>query len=246
MKTIEIKDFIVIKILELNEEQSVCFVDSYNEKYFYRDDNNRIYAHQSTYIFYYHLYFQKAKIIYRGHLDALEKAIYKLHKQLTLKIDRAKKEAFKIIDIPNFITIKIVEINNIDCTYYVESYSDEYFYADEDNFLKTYTRDRISFTLTLDIPFTIDNINVEHLENEIYRLHKELTKGKIPRSERKKPYYAIAPDFTLRRFTELYDNLDNRHYRACNYFTSESQAREFASKMQEYLMELWKEEMEKK
>lgn len=180
MKTIEIKDFIVIKILELNEEQSACFVDSYNEKYFYRDDNNRIYAHQSTYIFYYHLYFQKAKIIYRGHLDALEKAIYKLHKQLTLKIDRAKKEAFKIIDIPNFITIKIVEINNIDCTYYVESYSDEYFYIDEDNLLETYTCYNISHPLSIDIPTTISVFGLKRLEKAIKNLHKKLKKDEIP------------------------------------------------------------------
>ena len=90
MKEIKIEDFITIRILELNKENCVCFVDDFNEKYFYRDDNNRIYAHQSTYIFYYHLYFQKAKIIYRGHLDDLEKAIYRLHEQLIIKIPRAE------------------------------------------------------------------------------------------------------------------------------------------------------------
>ena len=65
----------------------------------------------------------------------------------------------------------------------------------------------------------------------------------IPRAKIKEVFYVIAPDFTIRRFTELNDNLDNRHYSAYNYFTSESQAIKFASKAQDYIIELWKEEL---
>lgn len=39
MKTIEIEDFIKIKILDLNSEDCVYFVEKYNEKYFYMKDN---------------------------------------------------------------------------------------------------------------------------------------------------------------------------------------------------------------
>ena len=38
----------------------------------------------------------------------------------------------------------------------------------------------------------------------------------------------------------------NTLYRTYNYFTSKSQAREFASKMKDYLIKLWKEKMGKK
>ncbi|CAM3401200.1 hypothetical protein [Pseudostreptobacillus hongkongensis] len=150
MKKIEIEDFITIKILELNKEYYVCFIDSYNEKYFYIDDNNRIYTHQSTNIFYYHLYFQKAKLIYSGHLDDLEKAIYKLHKQLTFKIDRAT-------------------------------------------------------------------------ENQ--------------------DYYFISSKFKVERITDFRGLYSTSHYKSYNYFLTENQAKRFASKMKDYLIELWKEEL---
>lgn len=155
------------------------------------------------------------------------------------------EEQIKIIEIPDFLKVKIVKINNKHCAYYVEDYSNEYFYADEDDFLKTYTRDRISFTLTLDIPFTISVINVEHLENAINKLHKELTKDKIPRAEKEQKYYVINSDFGVIRLKENSDNVDNNYYKNFNYFTSEIQARRFASKMQDYLIELWKEELKK-
>ena len=153
------------------------------------------------------------------------------------------EEQIKTIEIPSFIKVKIVKINEKHCAYYVANYSNEYFYADEDGFLKTYTRDRISFTLTLDIPFTISVINVEHLENAIYKLHKELTKDKIPRAEKGQEYYVITSNFRVIKNTELNDDYDNIQHRAYNYFLSESQAIKFASKAQDYIIELWKEEL---
>lgn len=155
------------------------------------------------------------------------------------------EEQIKRIEIPDFITIKIVKINEKHCTYYVESYSNEYFYADEDDFLKTYTRDRISFTLTLDIPFTISVINVEHLEEAIYKLYKKLTQNIIPRAEKGQEYYVISNDFRVGKNTELNDSYDNRHHKAYNYFLNENKAKRFASKIQDYLIELWKDELKK-
>ena len=89
MKTIEIPNFITIRILELNKEDYVCFVDNFNEKYFYIGNNNELCIHQSDYTFY-KLYFQKAKIIYCDTLDKIEKDVYELYRQLTFKIDKAK------------------------------------------------------------------------------------------------------------------------------------------------------------
>ena len=65
----------------------------------------------------------------------------------------------------------------------------------------------------------------------------------IPRAKIKEVFYVIAPDFTIKSFIELNDNLDNRQYSIYNYFTSESQAERFATKLQDYLIELWKEEL---
>lgn len=155
-------------------------------------------------------------------------------------------EPIKIIEIPNFLKIKIVKINNKHCAYYVEDYSNEYFYADEDDFLKTHSKASISYTLSIDIPFTINNINVEHLEEAIYKLYRILTKNITPRAELKQNYYIIDSDFEVRKLKELNYNFDYRHHSVQNYFLSESQAKRYAGKMQEYLMELWKEEMEKK
>lgn len=151
------------------------------------------------------------------------------------------EQEIKIIEIPNFIKVKIVKINKKHCAYYIEDYSNEYFYADEDDFLKTYTRDRISFTLTLDIPFTISVINVEHLEEAINKLHKKLTKDQIPRAEKGRDYYVISTDFIVRKNTELNDDYDNICYRTYNYFLDENLAKEFASKQKKHLIDLWKE-----
>ena len=35
MKTIEIENFITIRVLELNKEDYVCFVEDFNEKFFF-------------------------------------------------------------------------------------------------------------------------------------------------------------------------------------------------------------------
>ena len=67
----------------------------------------------------------------------------------------------------------------------------------------------------------------------------------IPRAKIKEVFYVIAPDFTIKSFIELNDNLDNRQYSIYNYFTSENQAREFASKLKGALIDLWKEELKK-
>ena len=153
------------------------------------------------------------------------------------------EEPVKIIEIPNFIKVKIVKINEKHCAYYVENYSNRYFYVNEDDFLKTHSKASISYTLSVDIPFTINIINAEHLENAIKKLHKELTKDKIPRARKKEKYYVITSDFRILENIELNDNHDNTLHKAYNYFLNESKAKRFASKMQDYIIQLWKEEL---
>lgn len=152
------------------------------------------------------------------------------------------EEQIKIIEIHGFIKVKIIKIHDKYCAYYVVDYNNEYFYADEDEFLKTYLKASISFTLSLDIPFTINNFNVEHLENAIYRLHKELTKDKIPRVEKGQYYYVIRNDFTVARVGENNDNIDNNYYKNFNYFVTKEEAEKCAKKLQQFLIESRKEE----
>lgn len=90
IKTIEIDDFIKIRILDLNSEDCVYFVEKYNKKYFYIKEYNRLRTHQYIPTFY-SLYFQKANIIHRSNLNGLEQDVYNLYRQLTFKIERAKK-----------------------------------------------------------------------------------------------------------------------------------------------------------
>ena len=65
----------------------------------------------------------------------------------------------------------------------------------------------------------------------------------IPRAKITQEYYIIANDFTVIKTIDFRGKYDNAAYKAYNYFTSEIQAKRFASKMQDYLIELWKEEL---
>ena len=89
MKEIRIENFITIKLLQFKSDVWVYFVDYYNEKYFYTKEDNRLCTHQIT-CGNYRFYFQKANIIHRSNLNGLEQDVYKLYRQLTFKIERAK------------------------------------------------------------------------------------------------------------------------------------------------------------
>lgn len=112
IRNIEIEDFINIRILELNNSNYVYFVEDYNEKYFYTNNNNELCTHHPISIRR-KLYFQKAKIIYRDNLITLEKEIYKLYGQLTFKIDRVNKEEKYYIITRNFKVTSAIETNDI-------------------------------------------------------------------------------------------------------------------------------------
>ena len=128
MKEIKIEDFITIRALELNKEDYVCFVDDFNEKYFYIGNNNELCTHQSDYAFY-KLYFQKATIIYCDTLDEIEKDVYKLYKELTFKIPRAEKGQYYYVIKNDFTVGQLREDNdNID-KYYYEKFN--YFLSEE-------------------------------------------------------------------------------------------------------------------
>ena len=90
IKIIEIDDFIKIQILKLTSDTYIYFVDKYNEKYFSIKDDNYLGTCSTSYGCY-DLYFQKANIIHCDVINVLEKEVYKWYRQLTFKIERAKK-----------------------------------------------------------------------------------------------------------------------------------------------------------
>ena len=118
MKEIKIEDFITIKILDLNSEDCVYFVEKYNEKYFYMKDNDKLSTCQYIPSFY-SLYFQKANIIHRSNLNGLEQDVYKLYKKLTFKIEKAKPNTNYYFITCDFGVGELRENNyNVDNNYY--------------------------------------------------------------------------------------------------------------------------------
>ena len=155
------------------------------------------------------------------------------------------EQEIKKIEIEDFITIKIVKINETYSAGYVERFSDNHFYRNEFDQMVTKVRFPMPYSLCFKTPKIIENRELEDLKEKIYKLHKEL-KDRIPRAEKGQEYYVINSDFRVIKFIELNEDFNYKLYYTYNYFLSESKAKEFASKLQEHLIELWKEEMEKK
>ena len=65
---------------------------------------------------------------------------------------------------------------------------------------------------------------------------------KIDRAKPNTKYYFITSDFGVGKLKEENDNLDKLYYEKFNYFTSKEEAEKYAKKLQEYLIELRKEE----
>lgn len=154
------------------------------------------------------------------------------------------EEQIKRIEIPDFITIKIVKINEIYSAGYVESFSDNHFYRNEFDQMVTHLRFPMPYSLCFKTPKIIENRKLEDLKEKIYKLYKEL-KDQIPRAEKGQEYYVINANFRVSKNIELNDSFDYTQYRTYNYFTSKSQAIRFASKLQDELINLWKEELKK-
>lgn len=148
----------------------------------------------------------------------------------------------KEIKIEDFITIKILDLNSEDCVYFVEKYNEKYFYMKDNNKLSTCQYIPSFYSLYFQKANIIHRSNLNGLEQDVYKLYKKLTFS-LPRAEKDTKYYIISRNFNVVSATELNDITDNNQYRAYNYFLNENQAKRFASKMQEHLTELWKEEL---
>ena len=107
------------------------------------------------------------------------------------------EEQIKRIEIPDFITIKIVKINEIYSAGYVESFSDNHFYRNEFDQMVTHLKFPMPYSLCFKTPKIIENRKLEDLKEKIYKLYKEL-KDQIPRDE-KGIYYTIFTVFGIKR-----------------------------------------------
>ena len=149
------------------------------------------------------------------------------------------------IEIKDFITIKILELDCERCVYFVDSYNKDYFYINSNNELCIYQSPRTFYDLYFPRATIIYRKNLDKLKKDVYKLYKKLTFS-IPRAEKDTKYYIISRNFNVVSATELNDITDNNQYRAYNYFLSEEEAIKCAKKLQEYLIELRKEEAMKK
>lgn len=147
----------------------------------------------------------------------------------------------KEIKIEDFIKIKILDLNSEDCVYFVEKYNEKYFYTKEDNRLCTHQITCGNYRFYFQKANIIHRSNLNGLEQDVYKLYKKLTFS-LPRAEKDTKYYIISRNFNVVSATELNDITDNNQYRAYNYFLSEEEATQCAQKLQQYLIELRKEE----
>lgn len=151
------------------------------------------------------------------------------------------EELIRNIEIEDFITIKILDLNSEDCVYFVEKYNEKYFSMKDDNYLGTCSTSYGCYDLYFQKANIIhcDVINV--LEKEVYKWYRQLTFS-IPRAEKGQYYYVIENDFTVDIVEENNDDVDNNYYKNFNYFTSKVEAEKYAKILQETLVKLRKEE----
>ena len=140
------------------------------------------------------------------------------------------------IEIPYFIKIRILELNNSNYVYFVEEYNKKYFYIKEDNKLCTHQAIDGIYDLYFQKAEIIYRNNLNKLEKDIYNLYSQLT-FKIERAEKNTKYYAINAYFEVIDLKENNTYLDNILYKSFNYFVSKEKAEKYAKKLQEYLIE---------
>lgn len=147
----------------------------------------------------------------------------------------------KEIKIEDFITIKILELNEERSVYFVDSYNEDYFYKTENDVLNNNQNIYIVFTLKFYKGILIYTRDLDRLKKDVYDLHRQLT-FKIPRATKKHEYYFISSTFEIERGIDYNGTPSTSQYKVYNYFTSEAEATKCAEKLQQYLIKLRKEE----
>ena len=154
------------------------------------------------------------------------------------------EQVMKEIKIEDFITIKILDLSLETCVYFVNDYNEKHFYMTDDNELYTHKSIDIYYNC-YDLYFQKARIvhrdNLDKLKKYVYDLHRKLT-VKIGRAEKGEYYYIIDISFGVEKCEEQNDDTDDFMYNTFNYFLSKEEAVKYAQKLQQYLINLRKEE----
>lgn len=153
------------------------------------------------------------------------------------------KTILKIKTEPNFITIEIYKINSIYSVYYIYDYNNNYFNEDSTTGVLT-PSEKTSFNYILNTqePTTIKNEDIKKLEKAVIELYQELTKDNIPRAKKYDYYYYINDLFEICKEMEAKSQYDEQRQLNHNYFLNKEHAIRVRDKLQESIMELWKQE----
>lgn len=151
----------------------------------------------------------------------------------------------KKIEIKNFITIDILELNKEECVYFVYDFNEKYFYLSGMGELCAYQQPDFYTDLYFMRATQIYKKDLDELEKDVYELHRQLT-FKIDRVDYGQEYYYITSKFEVDSMIGYNERLDDDQYNSYNYFISEEEAEHYAKKLKQYLIELRKEEAMKK
>lgn len=153
------------------------------------------------------------------------------------------KTILKIKTEPNFITIEIYKINSIYSVYYIYNYNNNYFNKDTTTGVLTPNKKTLfNYILNTHEPTTIKNEDINKLEKAVIELYQDLTKDNIPRANEYAYYYYINDLFEICKQMETKSQYDERRQLNHNYFLDKEHAIRVRDKLQESIMELWKQE----
>ena len=149
----------------------------------------------------------------------------------------------KIKKDPNFITIKISEINSTYSVFYVYDYNNNYFNEDSTTGVLTPSEKTLfDYILNTHEPTTIKNEDINKLKKAVIKLHQDLTKDNIPRAKELAYYYYINDLFEICTTMEIGSEDDEQRQLNNNYFLNKEHAIRVRDKLQESIIELWKQE----
>lgn len=151
------------------------------------------------------------------------------------------EQVMEKIEIKNFITINILELNKEEYVYFVYDFNEKYFYLSGTSELCTYQQSDVYTDLHFMRATQIYKKDLDKLEKNVYELHRQLT-FKIDRVDYGQEYYYITSKFEVDSMIEYNERLDDYYYNSFNYFLSEEEAEHYIKKIQQYLIKLRKEE----
>lgn len=139
------------------------------------------------------------------------------------------EQVMEKIEIKNFITINILELNKEECVYFVDDFNEKYFYLSGTSELCAYQQPDVYTDLYFMKAIQIYKKDLDKLEKNVYDLHKQLT-FTIDRVDYGQEYYYITSKFEVASMIEYNERLDDYYYNSFNYFLSKEESEHYAKK----------------